>query len=74
MLLGTPEESALTATGGVSWFTPVGGEKIATPVANIQLKTYYVKLSASHDRLPVTHMADFLGDTAQQTTVPGWAG
>ncbi|MEU9250461.1 DUF6215 domain-containing protein [Streptomyces sp. NPDC048270] len=71
VLLGTPEESALTATGGVSWSTPVGGEKIATPVARIQLKTYHVKLSASHDRVPVTGVAGLLGGTAQKTTVLG---
>ncbi|MGP3688877.1 DUF6215 domain-containing protein [Streptomyces sp. IBSNAI002] len=70
-LLGTPEESALTATGGVSWFSPAGEDKIATPVANVQLKTYYVKLSASHDRLSVGDLADFLGATVEETTVLG---
>ncbi|MCX5011310.1 DUF6215 domain-containing protein [Streptomyces sp. NBC_00555] len=72
VLLGTAEEHALGADGGVSWFSPVGGAgKIATPQAKVPLQTYSVQLSASYDRLPVAETADLLGFTAQRTTVLG---
>ncbi|MEU6757882.1 DUF6215 domain-containing protein [Streptomyces sp. NPDC046685] len=70
-LLGTPGEQALAAGGGVAWSTPLGGTKIATPGANVQLTTYSMKLSASYDPLSVTDMADLLGLGAQKTTVLG---
>ncbi|UUU39616.1 DUF6215 domain-containing protein [Streptomyces sp. NBC_00162] len=70
-LLGTPEEHALGADGGVSWFSPVGGAGKIAPQAKVQLQTYSVQLSASYDRLPVAETADLLGFTAQKTTVLG---
>jgi hypothetical protein len=70
-LLGTPEDSAQTADGNESVVTLAGGAKIATPEANVVLKTYSVKLSASYDHLPVAQMADLLGKTAQTKTVLG---
>jgi hypothetical protein len=70
-LLGTPEDRAQTAGGSENSITLAGGAKIATPEANVVLKTYSVKLSASYDHLPVAQMADLLGKTAQTKTVLG---
>ncbi|AVH56084.1 MULTISPECIES: DUF6215 domain-containing protein [Streptomyces] len=72
-LLGTPEERAETAGGSDSWITLAGGTEIAAPEANVALKTYSVKLSASYGRLPVAQEADYLGETAQTRTVLGHA-
>ncbi|MFD6549787.1 DUF6215 domain-containing protein [Streptomyces sp. SAS_267] len=59
-LLGTPDERARTADGHDSWITLDGGTKIASPEANVTLKTYSVKLSASDDRLSVSQGLDLL--------------
>ncbi|MFD5816844.1 DUF6215 domain-containing protein [Streptomyces sp. NPDC127038] len=59
-LLGTPDEHALTADGNDSVITLDGGTKIASPEANVTLKTYSVKLSASEDRLSVAQGLDLL--------------
>ncbi|MET7983904.1 MULTISPECIES: DUF6215 domain-containing protein [unclassified Streptomyces] len=59
-LLGTPDEHARTADGNDSWITLDGGTRIASPEANVTLKTYSVKLSASDDRLSVTQGLDLL--------------
>src|SRR5689334_9311065 len=40
VLLGTPDERARTADGDDSWITLDGGTKIASPEANVTLKTY----------------------------------
>ncbi|MFF4351348.1 DUF6215 domain-containing protein [Streptomyces sp. NPDC001530] len=63
-LLGTPTERAETAGGSESSITLAGGTKIATPEANVTLKTYSVKLSASYDQLPVAEQV--------LPTIPGW--
>ncbi|MFE4702176.1 DUF6215 domain-containing protein [Streptomyces sp. NPDC056738] len=60
VLLGTPDERARTADGDDSWITLDGGTKIASPEANVTLKTYSVKLSASDDRLSVSQGLDLL--------------
>jgi hypothetical protein len=52
-LLGTPEEHAETADGSDSWITLDGGTRIASPEANVTLRTYSVKLSASDDPVSV---------------------
>ncbi|MFD8737571.1 DUF6215 domain-containing protein [Streptomyces sp. NPDC059618] len=59
-LLGTPDEHALTADGNDSVITLDGGTKIASPEANVTLKTYSVKLSASEDRLSVAQNLELL--------------
>ncbi|MFE9881297.1 DUF6215 domain-containing protein [Streptomyces sp. NPDC005784] len=59
-LLGTPDEHAQTAIGNDSVITLDGGTKIATPEANITLKTYSVKLSASNDRISVAQSVHLL--------------
>lgn len=70
-LLGTPSEQAETASGNGDWITLASGTKVAAPEANVVLKTYSVKLSASYDRLPVTQAAALLGAGAQKKTVLG---
>ncbi|MFE9452160.1 DUF6215 domain-containing protein [Streptomyces sp. NPDC006739] len=71
VLLGTPLEHAETADGSESWTTLAGGTKYATPEADVTLKTYSVRLSASYDDLPVADAARLLGGSAQRRTVLG---
>ncbi|MFJ7158586.1 DUF6215 domain-containing protein [Streptomyces sp. NPDC101118] len=72
VLLGTPGEQALTASGGDGVFTPAGGgAKVVTPSATVQLATYQVKLSAAYNRLRAGQMATLLGGTAEKRTVLG---
>jgi hypothetical protein len=59
-LLGTPDEHAQTADGNDDLITLDGGTKIASPEANVTLKTYSVKLSASEDRISVAQSVDLL--------------
>ncbi|PKT72583.1 hypothetical protein CW362_13335 [Streptomyces populi] len=60
VLLGTPDEHARTADGDDGWITLDGGTRIASPEANVTLKTYSVKLSASEDRFSVSQGLDLL--------------
>lgn len=70
-LLGTPDEYAQTADGNESTITSADGSKTSTPEADVDLKTYSLKLSVSDDDIPVADMAAFLGATAQRRTVLG---
>ncbi|MCL6671054.1 DUF6215 domain-containing protein [Streptomyces panaciradicis] len=70
-LLGTPDEYAETANGNVSTMTSADGGKTSTPEADVDLKTYSLRLSLSDDDVPVADMAAFLGATAQRRTVLG---
>ncbi|MGW3135256.1 DUF6215 domain-containing protein [Streptomyces sp. NPDC001139] len=70
-LLGTPDEYAQTADGNVSTMTSADGSKTSTPEADVDLKTYSLRLSLSDDDVPVADMAAFLGATAQRRTVLG---
>ncbi|MFJ3233890.1 DUF6215 domain-containing protein [Streptomyces sp. NPDC086787] len=66
-LLGTPDEHAIGANGNRTWSNPADGSKEAkqaTAEANVQLKTYSVKLSASFDADGVAGMRRFLGTGA----------
>ncbi|KAB1989219.1 DUF6215 domain-containing protein [Streptomyces triticiradicis] len=60
VLLGTPDEHARTADGDDGWITLDGGTRMASPEANVTLKTYCVKLSASEDRFSVSQGLDLL--------------
>ncbi|MEV6551137.1 DUF6215 domain-containing protein [Streptomyces sp. NPDC051597] len=51
-LLGTPGETATTASG-TSNTAPLTGEKIASPEAEVRFGTYTVHLSATYNRLSV---------------------
>ncbi|MGW2720357.1 DUF6215 domain-containing protein [Streptomyces sp. NPDC001492] len=70
-LLGTPEEYAETADGNESTITSADGTKITTPEADVDLKTYSVRLSASDDEFGVADMAGLLGTRAETKTVLG---
>ncbi|MFF6782843.1 DUF6215 domain-containing protein [Streptomyces sp. NPDC012510] len=70
-LLGTPTEQAVSASGSERESTWAGGTKTVTPEATVELQTYSVELSASHDDLPVAEMAEYLDHTAQTKTVLG---
>lgn len=70
-LLGTPAEHAETAGGSAGWMTLAGGTKIATPEADVDLKTYSVKLSASYDDLPVAETVGYAGENAQLKAIQG---
>ncbi|MER8043859.1 DUF6215 domain-containing protein [Streptomyces sp. NPDC094032] len=71
VLLGTPREQARNAWGSDGWVGLAGGAKIASPEGSVDLSTYSVKLSASHDRLPVAQMGRLLGNTAESKRVLG---
>lgn len=71
VLLGTPEEHAETAGGSAGWMTLAGGTKIASPKADVDLKTYSVRLSASYDDIPVTEAARYVDSTSQVKMVLG---
>ncbi|WP_367320406.1 DUF6215 domain-containing protein [Streptomyces sp. HUAS ZL42] len=70
-ILGTPTEQAETAGGSENTTTLAGGTKFTTPAAEVTLKTYSVKLSASYDDYSVADLTDLLGDTVQPKTVLG---
>lgn len=72
-LLGTPGETAKTASGSDGAFTSPGGHETATPSARVEFGTYTVNLAASYDRMPVTEYASLLGDgdDARRQTVLG---
>ncbi len=70
-LLGTPQESAKSASGGGGSVRLAGGEEIPNPSARVEFGTYTVSLSESYDRLPVSRAAALLGDGAGKRTVLG---
>jgi len=71
MLLGTPDEYAQSADGNETTFTSADGTKSTTPEADVDLKTYSVRLSASDDDLGVADMAGLLGTGAENKTMLG---
>ncbi|MFF7762364.1 DUF6215 domain-containing protein [Streptomyces griseorubiginosus] len=71
MLLGTPDEYAMNASGRETSSNWADGTKTVTPEAEIQLATYSVKLSTSEDDTPVAEMTGFLGKSAQNTVIGG---
>ncbi|MET8953744.1 DUF6215 domain-containing protein [Streptomyces sp. NPDC004393] len=70
-LLGTPGETAKTASGSGGSVKLGSGKEVATPSAQVEVGTYTVTLSATYDRLPVAGSAGLLGDGARQRTVLG---
>ncbi|WP_079138706.1 DUF6215 domain-containing protein, partial [Actinacidiphila rubida] len=70
-LLGTPAETAKSASSSGGSFTFASGSKIATPSARVELDTYTVTLQASYDRLPVAEAATLLGQSARRHTLLG---
>lgn len=71
VLLGTPNEHAETASGSAGWMTLAGGTKIASPEADVDLKTYSVRLSASYDDIPVAEAARYVDSTSQLKSILG---
>ena len=71
VLLGTPDEHAVTASGSAGWMTLAGGTKIASPEADVDLKTYSVRLSASYDDIPVAEAARYVDSTSQLKSILG---
>ncbi|WP_416966290.1 DUF6215 domain-containing protein [Streptomyces sp. Agncl-13] len=71
VLLGTPEEHAETARGSAGWMTLAGGTKIASPEAEVDLRTYSVRLSASYDDVPVAEAARYVDSSSQVKMVLG---
>jgi len=71
VLLGTPEEHAETAGGSAGWMTLAGGTKIASPEAEVDLRTYSVRLSASYDDVPVAEAARYVDSSSQVKMVLG---
>jgi hypothetical protein len=71
VLLGTPDEHAETASGSSGWMTLAGGTKIASPEADVDLRTYSVRLSASYDDIPVAEAARYVDSTSQVKKVLG---
>ncbi|MET7476664.1 DUF6215 domain-containing protein [Streptomyces sp. NPDC005648] len=71
VLLGTPSEYAETADGNESTLTSADGTKSTTPEADVDLKTYSVRLSASGDDIGVADMAGLLGTGAEKKTMLG---
>ncbi|MGW3105712.1 DUF6215 domain-containing protein [Streptomyces sp. NPDC001100] len=71
VLLGTPDEHAETASGSAGWMTLAGGTKIASPEADVDLRTYSVRLSASYDDIPVAQAARYVDSTSQVKKVLG---
>ncbi|MER5468473.1 DUF6215 domain-containing protein [Streptomyces sp. NPDC002935] len=70
-MLGTPDEHAETASGSGGHTTVAGDAKVAGPEANVTLKSYSVKLSASYDRLSVADWTELLGASAEPRTILG---
>ncbi|MEU6091449.1 DUF6215 domain-containing protein [Streptomyces sp. NPDC047085] len=70
-LLGVPQEQAETAYGSESEIVGADGSKTPTPQAQVDTKTYSVKLEATEDDLPVSDMAGLLGPSAQSKKVLG---
>ena len=71
VLLGTPDEHAETAGGSAGWMTLAGGTKIASPEADVDLRTYSVRLSASYDDVPIAEAARYVDSTSQLKSVLG---
>ncbi|MEW1641285.1 DUF6215 domain-containing protein [Streptomyces sp. NPDC091219] len=71
VLLGTPEEHAETAGGSAGWMTLAGGTKIASPEADVDLRTYSVRLSASYDDIPVAQAARYVDSSSEVKMVLG---
>ena len=71
VLLGTPDEHVLGASGSTSKFTSAGGAETLTPQADVQTQTYSLELTGNDDHLTVTQAKPFLGGTAQATSVLG---
>jgi hypothetical protein len=71
VLLGTPGDHLLNASGSTSTFTSAGGSQSRTPQADVQTTTYSLKLTGNDDDLTVAEAVPLLGGTAQQTTVLG---
>ena len=71
VLLGTPEEHAETAGGSAGWMNLAGGTKIASPEAEVDLRTYSVRLSASYDDVPVAEAARYVDSSSQVKMVLG---
>ncbi|MFE2889067.1 DUF6215 domain-containing protein [Streptomyces sp. NPDC059272] len=71
VLLGTPEEHVETAGGSAGWMTLAGGTKIASPEADVDLKSYSVRLSASYDDIPVAAAARYVDSTSEVKMVLG---
>ncbi|MBY8882435.1 DUF6215 domain-containing protein [Actinacidiphila acidipaludis] len=70
-LLGTPGETAKSASSSTSSLTLAGGKQIPNPSARVELGTYTVNLQASYDQLPVGEYAKVLGGDARPRTVLG---
>ncbi|MGV9248707.1 DUF6215 domain-containing protein [Streptomyces sp. NPDC003710] len=70
-LLGTPGETAKTASGSGGSVKLGSGKEVATPSAQVEFGTYIVTLSATYDRLPVAGSAGLLGSSARQRTLLG---
>ncbi|WP_411107462.1 DUF6215 domain-containing protein [Streptomyces sp. cmx-4-9] len=69
-LLGTPQDTALSAGGRGTWLTLLG-DRTAAPEAKVSLETYAVQLTASYGGLPVARTAEAPAAAAQPTTVLG---
>lgn len=66
-LLGTPGETATTASGSNNT-APLSDEKVARPEAQIMFDTYTVNLSATYDRMSTAQyvkLIDLAGDRVQ---------
>ena len=73
-LLGTPGETAKSASGNDESSIGTGREKIANPSARVEFATYTVTLSATYDKLPVGDSAVLLGQDGQLRKVLGRPG
>lgn len=71
VLLGTPGDHVLNASGGTSAFTSAEGSQSRTPQADVQTTTYSLELTGNDDDLTVAQAVPLLGGTAQRTTVLG---
>lgn len=69
-LLGTPTETAKTASGSDGSVGLAGGKDIPMPSAEVEFDTYTVTLSATYDDLPVAGSHELLSE-AQQRKVLG---
>ncbi|MFF9011780.1 DUF6215 domain-containing protein [Streptomyces sp. NPDC014870] len=73
-LLGTPEETATSASGSDGSLKLAGGSlaDLSTPMSQVEFETYTVSLAATYDRLPVKGSeAGLLWDGARARTVLG---
>ncbi|MFC5216016.1 DUF6215 domain-containing protein [Streptomyces coerulescens] len=68
-LLGTPAETAKTASGSDGSVGLSGGKDIPMPSAEVEFDTYTVTLSATYDDLPVTGSETLLGDSEKRTVL-----